>query len=198
MKRLIQISSLVAAVVLVSCNSDDVGKLDTQFISNLPADPPTGFGPQGQPIGTTGKFTLFSFASGSVVANADSLTDKWDIGFRGTTIIINGGTDRIGTAGVQLVQGEFANLTTAPEAGYLEDAGNTLAVNSSWYTYNATARTVIPNAGSVFMIRTAKGKYAKMEILSYYQDAPSSPTSNDASRYYTFQFVHQPSGSRKF
>lgn len=198
MKHTISLLVLCAALFMTACDSNDLGKLEALLISNLPADPPTSYGSMGQPLGTTGKYTLFSFATGEAIPNSDSLTNKWDIGFRATSIIINGGTNRIGTGGVQLVNGVFEDLKTAPESGYLTDDGNTLAVNSDWYTYNPTARTVTPNAGKVFMIKTATGKYAKMEIVSYYLDAPASPTMNNPSRYYTFKYVYQKSGSRNF
>lgn len=199
MKHLISVLSICSAMLLFSCDSsNDPGKLEALLISNLPADPPTSYGSMGQPLGTTGKYTLFSFATGEVVANTDSLTNKWDIGFRGTSIIINGGTNRTGTGGVQFITGVFENLKSAPESGYKTDDGSTLAVTPEWYTYNPNARTVIPNAGTVFMIRTGAGKYAKMEIVSYYLDSPSSPTMNDPSRYYTFKYVYQPNGSRNF
>lgn len=186
------------AATFIACDSDDPGKLEAQYISNLPADPPTSYGPTGQPLGTTGKYTLFSFETGNVVANSDSLTDKWDIGFRSTKIIVNGGTNRIGDAAGMLVQGQFNDINAAPDTGYATDDGSTLAIPETWYTYNPTSRVLTPNAGTVFMIRTATGKYAKMEILSYYLDAPISPTSNDASRYYTFQYVYQSNGTKKF
>lgn len=198
MKRFSSLLALCAALVFGACDSNDPGKLEALLISNLPADPPTGFGSMGQPIGTTGKYTFFSFSTGEVVANADSLTNKWDIGFRGTSIIINGGTNRIGTGGVQLFTGIFEDLKTAPEAGYLTDNGNTLAVPSTWYTYDPNAKTVTPNAGTVFIIKTGAGKYAKMEIVSYYFDAPAAPTMNNPSRYYTFKYVYQKDGSRNF
>ena len=46
----------------------------------------------------------------------------------------------------------------------------------------------------------ADGKYAKVEILSYYQGAPDSPDAfTDQSRYYTFNYVYQPnSGETTF
>lgn len=198
MKHVNILLSLLLAVTFIACNSDDPGKLDANIISNLPADPPTSYGSMGQPLGTTGKYTLFSFETGGVIANTDSLTNKWDIGFRGTKIIVNGGTDRIGQGAAMLVQGQFSDINAAPETGYETDNGSTLAIKETWYTYNPTARVVTPNAGTVFMVRTATGKYAKMEILSYYLDAPASPTMNDPSRYYTFQYVYQPNGSKKF
>ncbi|MBM3176917.1 MAG: HmuY family protein [Bacteroidetes bacterium] len=198
---LLLVGLLSTALILSGCNqSDDPTPLEAFLIGNLPADPPTGFNPTtGAPTGTTGKFTLFSFATGEPVSNSDSLTNKWDIGFRATTIIVNGGKDRKGNGGIQILTGtSFDQVKEAPESGYATDDGSNLAVPSSWYNYNATAKIVTPLAGNVFVIRTGTGKYAKMEILSYYLDAPASPTSANPSRYYTFKYAYQSSGSRKF
>ncbi|MAK01773.1 MAG: hypothetical protein CMC17_04480, partial [Flavobacteriaceae bacterium] len=41
--------------------------------------------------------------------------------------------------------------------------------------------------------RTRDGKFAKVEILSYYLGAPENPDAfADQSRYYTFNYVYQP------
>ena len=49
----------------------------------------------------------------------------------------------------------------------------------------------------VLVIRTADGTYAKVRILSYYKGAPETPdVATDEARYYTFEFRHQPDGSR--
>lgn len=197
----LMIFSISIALVFSGCDkSSDPDIVEAFLIGNLPADPPTGFNPTtGAPTGTTGKFTLFSFATGEPVLNSDSLTNKWDIGFRATTIIVNGGKDRKGNGGVQILTGtSFDQVKEAPESGYATDEGTTLAIPSTWYNYNAAAKIVTPLAGNVFVIKTGTGKYAKMEILSYYLDAPASPTSANPSRYYTFKYAFQPSGSRKF
>jgi hypothetical protein len=55
---------------------------------------------------------------------------------------------------------------------------------------------ITPIAGRTIVVRTADGKFAKVEILNYYKNAPASPTMTDASRYYTFRFKFQPDGSK--
>lgn len=204
-------SSLVFAgliVVLAACSkSDPVPTLTGTTFSNLSADPPSGgYDPtNGQPIGVTKKFTFFSFSSGSIVAHADSASTKWDLGFNGTTIIVNGGTSGPGNASAQVVSGIFADLATAPTDGYHQD--NKAAVpafyaitkgsGNGWYNYDQATNVISPIAGRVIVIKTADGKYAKMEILSYYKDSPIAPDASTPDRYYTFRYVYQADGSTK-
>ena len=70
--------------------------------------------------------------------------------------------------------------------------------NNGWYNYNSATNVVSPIAGKVLVIKTHDGKYAKMEILNYYQDAPANPTGVEPSRYYKFNFVYQPNGTKNF
>jgi hypothetical protein len=57
---------------------------------------------------------------------------------------------------------------------------------------------ITATAGKVIVLKTADGKYAKMEILSYYKDAPAPVNPlRDIARYYTFQYVYQPDGSTR-
>ena len=52
---------------------------------------------------------------------------------------------------------------------------------------------VSPLPGKILVFRTHDGKYAKVEILSYYQDNPTSPDGfADPARYYTFNYVYNP------
>jgi hypothetical protein len=204
----------ITSVVFVRCNDDDptpTPVVATTF-SNLPADPGTGFDPNtGQPTGTTGKFTLFSFKTGTVVPNADSATAKWDLGFRATTIIVNSATSGSGTAQVQIISGIFDALNEAPVDGYKSDydpspiAGAPNAdvaiptgSGNGWYTYDGAAMVNKPTAGKIIVVKTADGGYAKMEILSYYKDAPAAPVNTDIARYYTFRYVYQPNDTRSF
>lgn len=174
----------------------------TATIYNLPADPAISYTNTGTPLGTTGKFKFFSFSTGQTVSNSDSLTNKWDVGFRGTTIIINGGLGRIGGGGAIIVSDVFDTYSEAPADGYLQDGDGSYAIptgsGNGWYTYNAQAGTIIPTAGKIIIVRTGEGKFAKMEILSYYKDAPANPTQQSPSRYYTFRYSYQPDGTRKF
>ncbi len=197
---------LFALGFLAACDSNDpddvLEEVVAETVTSLPADPATGRDPNtGAPI-STGRYTFFSLRDGTTVANSDSLTNKWDLGFRGTTIIVNGGTGRVGNAAAQIVSGTFEELTSAPTSGYNQDDGASLALSSGggngWYNYNPTTHLVTPVPGRVIVVRTADGRYAKVSIQSYYKDAPASPTQASESGYYTFRYVFQPDGSRSF
>jgi hypothetical protein len=196
------------ATVFVACSkSDPAPNLAGTTFKNLAADPPSGgYNPtNGQPIGVTNKYTLFSFRTGAIVLNTDSATANWDIGFNGTKIIVNSGTSGPGTASAQVYNGIFTDLVLAPTAGYLQD--NKIAVpafyaitrgsGNGWYNYDQATNIISPVAGRVILVKTSSGKYAKMEIISYYKDAPAAPTSSTPDRYYTFRYFYQSDGSNK-
>ena len=196
------------SLTFFACKDDEnatiVLPVRAETVRNLAADPTTGVNPTtGQPLGTTGKFTFFSFANNQTVANTDSASTKWDVGFRGTTIIVNGGAIRTGQGGAYVHTGTFEELTTVPtSATFAQDQSPTaLAITTGsgagWYNYNAPANVISPIPGRVLVVRTADGKYAKMEILSYYQNAPATPDQTSQQRYYTFRYVYQPDGSTK-
>jgi hypothetical protein len=214
MKTLKSTSSIfmIAAVVALSfssCKKDDPAPatLSAATFSNLNADyAPMVVGAGGQPTYPTAKnkFTFFSLSTGNVVANADSATTKWDIGFRSTTIIVNGGTSGPGNAAAIVQTGIFSDLTVAPTTGYAQDNKNATVKyaiptgsGNGWYTYNLSTNIITPTAGKFLVIKTADGKYAKVEIISYYKDAPTTPTTSSLDRYYTFRYVYQGDGSTK-
>ncbi|WP_099546586.1 IPT/TIG domain-containing protein [Maribacter sp. 4G9] len=173
-----------------------LSNLISETVSNLEA-PQTGG--QGQPIG--GMFKKFSFETGAV---SDSETD-WDIAFRGTTIAVNGGTAtgtneepaRNGDGGATIQNGVFSDITSADGLSFDQDAAGSFAVpagsGEGWYNYNPATFTVTPIPGRILVFRTHDGKYAKVEIISYYRDAPAEPDAfSDESRVYTFNYVYNP------
>jgi len=205
------------AIVFSSCKDDPSPEpVVSVTFPNLAADPPTGFNPNtGAPIGTTNRFTFFSFKTGALVDHADSATGKWDLGFRATTMIVNGATSGPGNSQVQIVTGIFDELKEAPADGYKSDndpspiaspPNANLAIPSGsgigWYTAiggaPGTPTITKPIAGKIIVVKTAEGRYAKVEVLSYYKDAPASPTGTEPSRYYTFRYVYQPNETRSF
>jgi len=184
-----------------ACSSDDDNTstsdpIETQQVSNLSA-PQTGG--QGQPVG--GEFAKFDFETGT---QTTSDTD-WDIAFRGTTIAVNGGTTtgtddepaRTSDAGAAIVTGTFVSVTSAEGLTFAQDADSSFAIptgsDNGWYNYNFATNTVSPIPGKVLVFRTSEGNYAKVEILSYYENAPAEPNpETDASRFYTFNYVFNP------
>lgn len=190
--------------LFIACKKEEVKDPGTAVSTkklDLPADPGTGFDPMtGQPLGVTNAFTLFSLADSSVVSNADSVSLKWDIGFRGSKIILNSGTSGIGTAGGFIYSGLFNDVVKVPaDSTFRMDASPTLAIGSAWSTYNPASMILNATPGKVLIIRTANNKYAKMEILSYYKGSPANPNAmTDLPRYYTFRYVLQTNGSTEF
>ena len=180
--------------------------LTVETAKNIVGDPIQLDPTTGMPMGTTGNFTLFSLRENKIIANTDSASTKWDIGFRGSTIIVNGGTIRTGKGGAYIFGGLFEELQEVPETQtFKQDNSPTdLAITSGsgkgWYNYDPTTHVISPIAGKILVIRTADEKYAKVEIVSYYKNAPADPTTAplEDSRYYTFRYVVQTDGSKKF
>jgi hypothetical protein len=150
----------VVLSVLVSCEKNDGGQgsmvVTTQTVRDLPADTILGIAPSGQPYGA-GKYTFYSLENNAIVASADSATTKWDIGFRGTTIITNGGNSGPGQGGGFVFTGLFDDLKTIPADSTFrtDNAPTSYAItagsNRGWYVYNAPVNliTAIPGPESL-------------------------------------------------
>lgn len=214
MKTLAAVVSGLALTAMFSCGKDDntdntTQPLQTLTASNIVADTILGIAPSGQPFGS-GKFTFFSLEQNKVMPSSDSATNKWDIGFRGTTIITNSGNSGPGQGGGFVFVGLFDDLATIPadSSFRVDNAPSSYAItsgsNRGWYVYNGATNLVTPIPGRVLVIRTATGKYAKVEILNYYRGGvtPDVSASDDTKlrnqRFYTFRFRFQPDGSKDF
>ena len=107
--NLIALTAITTGILLASCDKDEVPvpeTLQTKTVSSLQADTILGIGSTGQPYGS-GKYTLYSLETNTVIANTDSVTSKWDIGFRGTTIITNSGNSGPGAGGAFVYTGSI-------------------------------------------------------------------------------------------
>ena len=191
-----------SALGLMSCNNDssvDLLEIESQQVSNLYAPQIGGNAPGQAPI--SGQFTKFDFETGSTTLSET----EWDVAFRGTTIIVNGGTslgttdepERIGNVAVYIAVGTFGEITEVNPSAFVQDSSTGYAIplggGNGWYDYNFMLNLITPTPGRVLVFRTTEGKYAKVEILSYYENAPANPDSTvDEARYYTFNYVYQP------
>jgi hypothetical protein len=145
----------------------------------------------------TGKFTFFNFTTGDVVDVTDSATANWDVAFSATTVIFNGGTKGPGTVSAQFVTpSTFEAITTAPSTGY---SLNILSGSGSWYNYypgsdNSGPHTILPIENKMIVAKLANGRYVKIQILNYYQGAPSDVPTTGApytgvGKYYSFKYT---------
>ncbi|RSC93977.1 HmuY family protein [Tenacibaculum singaporense] len=206
LKSILAITML--AFVVVSCSDNDDVVLDdvvAKKVENLHAKETNDYSVS--PPLVSGEFVKFSFKTGGIVTG-----NNWDIAFRGTTILVNGGEktgisgepDRTGNAALGVVDGAFSEITSVTnDFNFVQDKEGNLALPKGvWYTYNRENHLVSAVAGKIFVVKTTDGNYAKIEILSYYKDMDSSNSSdpaNSGAQYYTFNYVYNPNiGDTKF
>lgn len=201
------------SIALVACTKDEetiVVPVSAITVKDLAADTVTGLGLDGRPQ-SAGTTTYYSLVDNKVVASTDAASTKWDIAFSSTKILINGGTSGPGIGGAFVYVGLFDALKSIPaDSNFATDNSNAasfaipLGSGKAWYTYDGLTTLVSPIAGRVLVIRTATGKFAKIEIISYYKGGvtlPASASVNDKlfkQRYYTFRYAYQPNGSKTF
>ena len=137
------------------------------------------------------QWRYFSFRFGSVLDNAGPR--DWDLAFRRYQIIANGGPRFTGEGGVvDLGRVAFDDVTWAPEAGYHVTEGDAEPrhpVLSGWYSYSYFSHVLTPKP-RVWAVRSAAGRYAKVEFVSYY-------CANLEPGCVTFRYVYQGDGSRR-
>ena len=223
MKR--TVTGIFAASVLVftACKKDDAttvidktndgtfkvfteGKITT--VQNLIADTIIGLAPTGQPYGAN-KFTFFSIENNKLIPSSDSATTNWDIAFKGTTILTNAGTSGPGNGGAFVQVGTFDDLATVSvDSVFKTDAAPVYAIRTGsgkgWYNYDGANNLITALPGRVLVIRTASGKYAKLEITNYYKKGitPAASATDaeklSSQRYYGFRYTFQANGSKTF
>jgi hypothetical protein len=147
----------------------------------------------------------YNLSTNKQVLGDDITAGKWDLKFSTTSIFVNGGTSGTGTTQAQVVSSIFDDVKTAPADGYKTDATGANAI-TGWYLYTGTAsvpnHAIFPVPGKIIVIKTSDGKYAKLEMKSYYKGNPDTTTpafadlaTRPASSYYTFRFAYQADGS---
>ncbi len=155
----------------------------------------------------TGKYERFSFSEGDTVNH-----DDWDVAFRGSTIIVNGGAissadqpNRSGSAAVYIANGVMSDIKIVDVNKLIEDGSTRPAIiddlgisGQGWASYNQESHVLSPIAGKILVFRTHDNKYAKMEILYYYDSEDPQPSQGDFGGFYTFNYVYQSNGTINF
>lgn len=204
---------IILSIGMLSCTKNEpiiTPPVTAITVNNLAADTVLGVSPvTGMPI-SAGKFTFYSLERNALVPNTDSATKNWDIAIASTKILTNGGTSGTGLGGAFVYSGLFDDLKTISSDSIFktDNAPASYAITygsgKGWYVYDQLTSLITPLAGRVMVIRTASGKYAKMEIINYYKGGVTLPiTATDAEklakqRFYTFRFSFQPNGTKVF
>jgi hypothetical protein len=189
-------------LAFTSCdNNDDTDDssseaVESSTVTNLQATQTADY--TTSPATITGDYIRFSFDSGTTTTG-----DDWDVAFRGTTILVNGGEatsddepERTSDAGVYIASGTLADITEVDtELFEVDSATDGLAIttgsDNGWYTYDSTTHIISPIAGKIIVVKTTTGTYAKFEITSYYEDGEANEDLSN-SQYYSFNYVYQP------
>jgi hypothetical protein len=182
--------AVVAAVILLTLRQPDL----PTFAPTAPAPREVGralVGPVLYTVDATSPDTwrYFSFRLGAVVE--DPGAREWDLGFRRYQVIANGGPAFVGAAGIlDLGPARFDEVVAVPAAGYQATEGTQEPRHpaiAGWYRYGFFSHVLTPRP-HVWAVRTADGRYAKMEIVSYY--CPGAQPG-----CLTFRYVYQGDGS---
>ena len=165
---------------------------------------PAGFSPTiGRAVGAVGQpptvlqytidarnrreWAYFDFSSAAEIkASLDSLS--WDIAFKRTDVITNGGETNFAGAGAAVDLGRVPlQEADVAGAGFFTDVvdderGLESPALHSWYSYNWTTH-VVSSDKHAYGVKTATGETALMTFLSYYCDDGSAGC-------ITFQYVY--------
>jgi hypothetical protein len=194
MKKLIA-SLLIISAVFASCSDDETASTPlTGKTVTINASSHTNW-------------VYYSFEQDTVVTLSDSANSlDWDIAFKRSWIITNGGLSGKGQAGAfdTKTQGTsgFDALTSVPDtAVFAQDDSVTVAgmggyttsivnpVLKDCFTLSFGAKTTLIPTNNIYILKTAKGKYVKLWFVSYYH-------TDGTSAYYTITYKYQSDGSK--
>ncbi|MBL7020582.1 MAG: hypothetical protein ISR86_08545 [Nitrospinaceae bacterium] len=142
------------------------------------------------------EYVYFDFSSGKPVRILDPSSLEWDLAFRRGKVISNGGaSSKLGQAGlIDLGVVEFDEVQEVPVDSYAQDvAAKTETENPvllKWYNYNYFTHKLTAKKNS-YAVRTADGKFAKFQFLSFYCD-------NKEAGCIKIRYVYQDNGSSSF
>lgn len=152
-------------------------------------------------------WAYINLTEGETVDIADAASAlAWDLGFKRTEVIANGGVSGPGKTGVLVLKDiSFEDVLEAPEDDYISDTDQitTFARGDGWYTYTGPPNHwVLPNP-IVYVLRIARDpkaqpaspyNYAKIRFIGYYEN---NETKED-SGYITIEYVLQDDGTPFF
>jgi len=142
------------------------------------------------------EYVYFNFASGKLVKIHDSSSLEWDLAFRRSKVITNGGaSSKLGKAGlIDLGPVDFDSVTEVPAENYVLDVSTRTDTENPVilkpYNYNYLTHKLKAKK-NVYAARTADNKYAKFQFLDFYCD-------NKEVGCIKIRFVYQKNGSNSF
>ncbi|MFT3824974.1 MAG: HmuY family protein [Chitinophagaceae bacterium] len=218
MKLLIRIKIVIAviAVLLIGCTKkqDANGITDDGFstvITDLVGDTSASMSQGGA---GAFKSLYFSFTTNDKIeiSSGEQTTVKWDLAFTGpynSEIYVNYGGYQYnpgyggaGKGAVVVADKPYSLVDAAPADAVFESSGITkigwdAGDGRGWFFYSLNNHICVPVKNRTFILRTATGKYAKLEVINIYKGNPSVVTDLFwPAPYLTFRYYVQQDGSR--
>jgi hypothetical protein len=134
------------------------------------------------------RWRFFSFAGGTVLERP--APRDWDLAVRRFQVMLNGGAGFAGDAAARdLGDVAFDDVRLLPVDGYQAGAARGDSVHPvlrRWYRYSYMSHLLRPKA-NVYAVRTADGRYAKLQFIGYY--CPGAMPG-----CVTFRYIYQGAG----
>ena len=187
---------MIISILGFSCNKSEESKMSIVegVYDNLHA-------PEG------GDFVKLKFIVGDTPATITDSEKNWDIAFRGTMIIVNGGVktgsgnepERLQNLGglsafIDILNKNYDAVSESPYLKSVDNwdkAGQPKIPNISgqgWFEDDGTYIT--PLEDKTIVLRTIDNYYVKIGMYSYYKDA--LPETTDDPAYYSFKYSFNP------
>jgi len=152
-------------------------------------------------------WAYINLTEGEMVDIADAASSlAWDLGFKRTEVIANGGVSGPGKTGALALKDiSFEDIFEAPEGGYVSDTDQIASFKrgDGWYTYTGPPNHwVLPNP-KVYVLRIARDSkvqpaspynYAKVRFIGYYENNETK----EGSGHITIEYVLQDDGTPFF
>ena len=141
-------------------------------------------------------WVYFDFSRGKVVKIHDKTSLEWDLAFRRSKVISNGGaTNKLGKAGlINLGSLHFDQVVDVPLNNYTPDTATKTETENSillkWYSYNYITHKLSAKSNT-YAVQTADQKYVKVKFLDFY-------CANKETGCIKMQYVYQDNGSNQF
>ena len=138
-------------------------------------------------------WVYFDFSRGEVVNIHDKSSIEWDLAFRRSKVISNGGaTNKFGKAGlINLGSLDFDQVTEVPLDNYVQDKATRTETENpillKWYRYNYLTHKLSAKSNT-YAVRTANSKFVKVKFLDFY-------CANKETGCIKMQYVYQDNGS---
>lgn len=205
------IAMLCITIVITSCTKEvikpDLEDGKSTVIKDLAGD-------VGNTVGSGIPFApfYFSFSTGTKVDTTKKISTDWDIAFAkeyNSYVSFNNGTNTTsfgyggtGKGAMVVVNKAYDQVTEAPSDAEFTTNGITAAgwdsgAGNGWYFYELKTHIAVPVINRTYVLRTAEGKYAKLQLISMYKGAPATVSDlNWPAPYFTFRYYVQQDGSR--